>query len=949
MAQGQPLEPDSLLYKFAQNDLDLSKIPEKLRCKGCGNFVLNAFKAACCDSGLCEQCNTSFIEKKCPACNHTPLVTSASKALRGTARNYLRTQMASADAAKSAEATNSAPPEPRETPMASDIPVSTSAAGKQEGEEKKLEDAQTSQTVDEQPEQNEDVIQSIEEPKTRSRRPTIDSASGNELDDDIEINVGPDYDLSEIPDVSKRSPLADENDQWLGEQHPSEKPRKNSTIPQHQHTPQNQSFASDASHNNFSGYNQDFSGMPNEAMMNMMPNMMNGGMQNLQNMNMMNPQMMQQMAQMQTQFNQAIHSGQMMNPQMLQQMQTMMNSMNVMGMNGSNWPNMMGGGFGMGPQNFFPMMSNGASFNNGQQQYQQNFPNGDFAFNNTRNGSFDRGRGGRGRKQRGGRFANNNQFSHQNQYGNFNNMPFQTQFNQGPNQYQQNQYDHNIQGTQQANNDKVVEQHADDDDFAPGGQDEVQEALGDSYKKASEPPEEPKVEDTPAVELKHEEYQREPSPAVSETVPLVESPKPDVKEAYIPEAYREDLDFASAPPTAPSGPSAKDVSFRSRGHGRFPSRGQRGSYHGSNGFPPRSPARPISSHQNISPPMNQKPGVVGAPTGPRAMREKEAPLPVKILSRSESDVGFKIRGTASQVKEQRAREEAPRSVTPRSTYDDYNDRDRESSRRHSKHDRKHESSRHEDDHDDHDDRDRKRRKSRRNEYDDYDMDGIEHSHSNSRADSPDPSHRNGRRERDKARDKYSSSTKHKSSSRKYEDGYDDHENGEDYVEETRSKPSKKSSSRYEDREERDRRDHERSEKDKHRKRSRHDRDRDDGYEDADEEESRRRSRKHKKEHTSRKDRDRDVETPKDTDLGMRITGRSSTNRASEVAPLSLQPDKDPHTLEREARNQERMLKEQQRREAANNAKGGGLSGGRTRSYKYEDDIERQLNKPSRRR
>lgn len=70
--------------------------------------------------------------------------------------------MASADAAKSTEATNSAPPEPRETPMASDIPVSTSAAGKIEGEEKKLEDAQTSQTVDEQPEQNEDVIQSIE-------------------------------------------------------------------------------------------------------------------------------------------------------------------------------------------------------------------------------------------------------------------------------------------------------------------------------------------------------------------------------------------------------------------------------------------------------------------------------------------------------------------------------------------------------------------------------------------------------------------------------------------------------------------------------------------------------------------------------------------------------------------------------------------------------------------
>jgi hypothetical protein len=52
-----------------------------------------------------------------------------------------------------------------------------------------------------------------------------------------------------------------------------------------------------------------------------------------------------------------------------------------------------------------------------------------------------------------------------------------------------------------------------------------------------------------------------------------------------------------------------------------------------------------------------------------------------------------------------------------------------------------------------------------------------------------------------------------------------------------------------------------------------------------------------------------------------------------------------HTLEREARNQERMLKEQQRRENAMNAERGGASkrhgvaGGRRVSYKYEDETQ----------
>ncbi|TPR09461.1 amidohydrolase family protein [Aspergillus niger] len=65
------------------------------------------------------------------------------------------------------------------------------------------------------------------------------------------------------------------------------------------------------------------------------------------------------------------------------------------------------------------------------------------------------------------------------------------------------------------------------------------------------------------------------------------------------------------------------------------------------------------------------------------------------------------------------------------------------------------------------------------------------------------------------------------------------------------------------------------------------------------------------------------------------------------AASAAEPEKDPHTLEREARNRERMLKEQQRREAMHADRDAGkssrkrdsraMAGGRRFSYKYEDE------------
>lgn len=813
----------------------------------------------------------------------------------------------------------------------------------------------------------------------------MDSASGNDpdLDDDIEITVGT-YEPSLPKDRSQNVPVDDRDQPWDGPQsHPPSQPRKAATAQPRQE----QSFDTSFGYDN-NGPNME---MPNEAML-QMQNFMQ-----MMHQNGMNPQNMpfRELTCYYMSYCNMISNGPLVNnnpnPNQLQaQMQTQMQSMmqgfmaNMSGMQSMGMPmmNMPNWGSGM---NGFPnfhgimpgMMGNGSSFNQGPQPFQQSY--GDHRPNfNQRNGSFgyqSRGRGKSRGRGRGGAYQHNQQDPYA-----FGNMPFsnqygqnQNQFNQGPMNFQTPQYDNHSSDAYATNPPKDQEQHADDNDFAPGGQEEVEEALGEEYKKKTPTPvAEAKPEEPPIATIK-DECPEEPAAEV-EQIPAVESPAPyqEPEEKYIPEAYREDLGetISSAPPSAPSGPSAKSVPFRERGHGRFPSRG-RGSFHGSNGYAPRSPARPISQHQTNSPTTHTGFGVFGAPTGPRAMREKDASsAPSKVLSRAESDVGIKIRGTATQPR----RDDNTRSATPRSAYDDYDDRDRAAtSHRYSTYDKKddgryssHYSSQNQTQFEDYDtSRDKKRRKSRRDGGEDYytndrDMQDTEMSDSQDRSTSHrSRSHRDREREKDKTRDKYSSSTskQHKSSSRRYEDAYDEYDGANDYDHsDERTSRSNKKSSKHDERDDRERRDrdYERAEKDKHRKRNRHDREREDGYEDADEEESRRRSRKHKREHTSsRKDKDRERERERDrdrddstTDLGLRITGRSSKSGSQNVSETPA-VDKDPHTLEREARNKERMLKEQQRRENAEKAKG--LSGGRTRTFKYEDEIERSLGRSIKRR
>ncbi|KMU77934.1 hypothetical protein CISG_06777 [Coccidioides immitis RMSCC 3703] len=98
--------------------------------------------------------------------------------------------------------------------------------------------------------------------------------------------------------------------------------------------------------------------------------------------------------------------------------------------------------------------------------------------------------------------------------------------------------------------------------------------------------------------------------------------------------------------------------------------------------------------------------------------------------------------------------------------------------------------------------------------------------------------------------------------------------------------------------------------------------------------------------TRRDEADEPVNGSRDKKLAERVQANgTSTKSATE--------DKDPHTLEREARNRERMLKEQQRRQAMNADRDSrssrrlesklerSLLGGRRLSYKYEDEADDQ--------
>lgn len=645
-----------------------------------------------------------------------------------------------------------------------------------------------------------------------------------------------------------------------------------------------------------------------------------------------------------------------------------MNGMNMgmnfpanQGMYGAGWNsqnnNMWNGSQNNNPSDF----GSSAGFGYNQHgNFNQHQFNGDF-----QNGSYGRGLGrGRGRgRGRGGfdRFDRGR--------GSFNNFS-QGQQPHFQNAHEQQQYEiQNMQASMMeklprhsaaANNKSMHVTGQDDeslkqvdDEFAPGGQEEVQEALGGDYntagggdtptvEKLSLEPEgiKPIVSDS-SLDVKtggpeeeqaaSEEIVQPKSSQAHKTSALETEPRPSTSSnQQVGESYEENSHASMPPPSAPLGPAAhfsepvKDFGFRGRGHGRFGSKG-RGSVPVPNGVP-LSPAKAVSQ-SSVSPKEPKTVGVVGAPTGPKAMREPPHKAATPVAARGNGG-GFQIMGRASMApqKSQSLVSERSRSGTPPNLYNGRRSPSPSTSHRPSQQSRQ-TSSRYDDDgHADHDrDRERKHRKSKR-EHEDFDMqDAQTHDRASSPSDSRKPSHR-GHREKDR---NASSSKHHSSRSRRYDEEkaeadqpIDDYGIPTPSSREDRDHRSSKSN-RHESRRERHResdRDQGRDDHQRDRKRSRHDREEDDPQDD---EEERRRSRKYKTHHES--------------------NGRSSHRSSGAVTPVAESPAVDPHTVEREARNKERMLKEQQRREKASkieksSSRRSGGSSARRVSYKYEDEV-----------
>lgn len=164
--------------------VDLSKVPDKLICKSCQNFLLNGFKTACCEGSICESCmlhcpeqypeltcstgNTSSTGKPCPLCRHEPFFSNASKAVRGTARSYLKS-LANTDTVKTVETTIIAPiPESKEVASGHSQDLSTNDAA-DNNDLSNGDTAVKAEFMQEPEDMIENVVQSIEVGNTSAR------------------------------------------------------------------------------------------------------------------------------------------------------------------------------------------------------------------------------------------------------------------------------------------------------------------------------------------------------------------------------------------------------------------------------------------------------------------------------------------------------------------------------------------------------------------------------------------------------------------------------------------------------------------------------------------------------------------------------------------------------------------------------------------------------------
>ncbi|KAI8959791.1 hypothetical protein F5Y11DRAFT_350185 [Daldinia sp. FL1419] len=100
------------------NSLTPAELPTKLRCAVCSKLAVNAFRLPCCETAICEKCQ-STLPSVCPVCEHSPVSASDCtiyKSLRTTIRVFLKTEEKKRETARP-KTNGSAPPTPaQDTP-----------------------------------------------------------------------------------------------------------------------------------------------------------------------------------------------------------------------------------------------------------------------------------------------------------------------------------------------------------------------------------------------------------------------------------------------------------------------------------------------------------------------------------------------------------------------------------------------------------------------------------------------------------------------------------------------------------------------------------------------------------------------------------------------------------------------------------------------------------------
>ncbi|KAF9891646.1 hypothetical protein FE257_003658 [Aspergillus nanangensis] len=953
------------------SSLAQDEIPFKLRCATCNNLAVNAFRLPCCDQAICETCQTSLPET-CPVCAHTPIspdLCKPNKALRTTLKAFLRTEEKKREkerqsatpatngvtpvdgtpvsheppAASDAPETNSSEIIPEPAPMASTLEESSTDKVLPETNLESVPDSNHEAPVEGQAQTAQDesaLVETIEPSETVDQAPR----EGEEADETRLVQ-------STEQDPSQASELGMPSNGMAGDMNPSMFPNMN--------------------WNNTGG---DF---------NPMSQFMGNGMFNFQNPMAMGMTMGPMAA------NQGMFGGYGMN------MSGMNNGMN-MGMSYDAGQGMYGGWDGSqnnmwnGGQDKF----NPNAFANGMgSQYgpssgyggyntmshqpngvppQQHFPSQDFqngyygpaGFGRGNNNFRGRGRGGFMPGGRGRGFPAGN-IQHQSNYPP--NANFQSQNAPSFNSDLAPQSQEGISAEDPKMDGDDLQKQQDENDGTTAASDPVPKDTN-ATENPGETPETAAPDDTAADAPTAEDTQLR-------GIPTIDS-----------------LDQANAAQGMMSGPMGMG-GHMGQGYGRGGGY-MRGAYHGARGG---GFAGGYMSGSNMSP-MPRGPGVEGAPAAPRAMREglpntsvlrhrnfqglgssRSSVPPVRPSEPTQSATPMTTQETpdAGSKSPSKSRVESPsrpgsRSRSPAQSHPDKRrqyrqrsasvdgaaeDTDRRSERQ----------------------RTARHREERRDEQSAADEDR--------RSRSPSQDSRRSSRRRDRERDRRNARRSHRSHRHRSASRDGDRlaripeENGTtsrsksptsgDHVEGSRShRSSKDRPSRREDERERDR-DREGKRRGRDRAGDR-ERDRDhDRHRDRDRDRERDRDRDRYRERDRDRDRDRKrsrrdrTQSPAGSDYSSRHHSRrvkrnhddevrsSERDRPREKASSSkpAETQKDPITLEREARNRERMLKEQQRREAVQ-GDGGSKSGrsrrdsrqdrstlasGRRFNYKYEDE------------